>query len=106
MQGEVKMSDLMKELAADEELKRYMKEIAKFAAKIIKDANALPKERRQTMLETGVLNESEAITDAASFLNDRFKAQVVVYGEEDKNRYDPKQRSIVAMPCRPAIYIE
>jgi len=106
VQGEVKMSDLMKELAADEELKKYLKEIAKFAAKIIKDVNALPKERRQTMLETGVLNESEAITDAASFLDDRFKAQVVVYGEEDKNRYDPKQRSIVAMPCRPAIYIE
>ena len=106
VRGEVKMSDLMKELAADKELKRYMKEIAKFAAKIIKDANALPKERKQTILETGVLNESEAITDAANFLNDRFKAQVAVYGEEDKNRYDPKQRSTAAMPSRPAIYIE
>jgi leucyl-tRNA synthetase len=106
MQGEVKMNDLMKELAADKELKRYMKEIVKFAAKITKGANALPKERKQTLLETRVLNESEAITNAVGFLNDRFKAQVAVYGEEDKNRYDPKQRSTVAMPSRPAIYIE
>jgi quercetin dioxygenase-like cupin family protein len=29
-----------------------------------------------------------------------------VYSEDDKTRYDPKQRASMAMPYQPAIYIE
>jgi len=43
---------------------------------------------------------------AVGFLKERFKAEVSVYIENDEKRYDPKQRSSMAMPNQPAIYIE
>jgi leucyl-tRNA synthetase len=104
--GEMKMSELMKELAAEEDLKRHLKEIAKFAAKILKDASSMPEERKQVLLKIGTFDEKVAIADAIGFLGERFKAQAMVFGEEEKNRYDPKQRASMSMPCRPAIYIE
>ena len=44
--------------------------------------------------------------DAVGFLKERFKAEVQVYVETDGERYDPKNRAIMAMPNQPAIYIE
>jgi hypothetical protein len=41
-----------------------------------------------------------------NFLEERFNAKVAVYSEEDKARYDPKQRAALAIPRQPAIYIE
>ena len=51
-------------------------------------------------------NEKEIIEDALGFLKERFNAEVTVHGEEDKARYDPKQRATLATPGQPAIYIE
>lgn len=57
-------------------------------------------------MKVKVFNEKDVIEEARGFLMDRFKAQIMVYSEEDKERYDPRQRAVMAMPCRPAIYIE
>jgi leucyl-tRNA synthetase len=104
--GEVKLNELMKEFAAEEDLKRNIKEIAKIASKIMKEINRIPEKRRENMLRIGSFNEKEMIEDASGFLSERFKAQVMVYSEEDKETYDPKQKAVMSMPCRPAIYIE
>jgi len=104
--GEVKLNELMKEFAAEEDLKRNIKEIAKFASKILKEISRIPEKRRENMLRIGAFNEKEVIEGALGFLSERFKAQVMAYSEEDKERYDPKQRALMSMPCRPAIYIE
>jgi leucyl-tRNA synthetase len=106
MQGEVKMNEIMKELAVDEELKEHIKEIAKFAATAIKYIGGLPDERKHNMLKTKIIDEKTAIENAASFLSERFKAEVTVYDEEDSDSYDPKKKAAVSMPRRPAIYIE
>jgi leucyl-tRNA synthetase len=106
MQGEVKMNEIMKELAVDEELKEHIKEIAKFAATAIKYIGGLPDERKHNMLKTKIIDEKTAIENAASFLTERFKAEVTVYDEEDSDSYDPKKKAAVSMPRRPAIYIE
>jgi leucyl-tRNA synthetase len=106
MRGEAKISELMKELAADKDLKEHLGEIAKFATRIAKDVNGLPEEKRKELLRVGMMNEKTVITDALGFLSERFKAQIIVYDEEDEQRYDPRQRATIAMPCRPAIYIE
>jgi leucyl-tRNA synthetase len=105
-QGEVKLNELMKELSEEKELKENMKEVAKFATKILKEAGMIPENRRENMLKIKKLNEKEIIDGAKEFLSERFKAQITVYNEEDENIYDPKQRATMAIPCRPAIYIE
>jgi leucyl-tRNA synthetase len=106
-QGEIKINDLMKDFAREEILKKHLKEVPKFASKMIKEINRLSGERRENLLKIGVLNEKETIEQAKDFLAERFGVQVVrVYSEEDEKSFDPKQRAMLSAPCRPAIYIE
>jgi hypothetical protein len=66
----------------------------------------LPEEQKRDRLKSGVFDEYAAITSARDFLSERFKAEVLVYDEEDKQRYDPKKKAGMAVPMRPAIYVE
>lgn len=103
---QIKMNELMKELVADKDLKKHMGEIAKFASKTIKDLSGVPSERRRDLLKIGVLEEKQVIAEATGFLKERFKAEIAVHSEDDKQRYDPRQRAAMATPYRPAIYVE
>jgi leucyl-tRNA synthetase len=104
--GELRMNELMKELAAEKDLKRHIKEAAKFVAAMVKEINRMPEERREHLLKVAGLNEKEAVENAKGFLKERFGAEITVYDEEDVGRYDPKSRAALCAPCRPAIYIE
>jgi len=104
--GEMKLKELMKELVAEEDIKEDISEVAKFASKIVKDVNRMSEKRRENMLKAKAFNEKEVIGDARDFLRERFKSQIIVYNEKDKERYDPKQRALISVPYRPAIYIE
>jgi leucyl-tRNA synthetase len=104
--GEVKMSEVMKELVAEDDLKKNVKEVANFAQKTLKEVNRMPQDRRERVLKMKALEEKAAIEDAKDFLKQRLKAQIMVYSEEDSQRYDPKNRATLSMPFKPAIYIE
>jgi leucyl-tRNA synthetase len=104
--GEAKINEVMKQLAADPALKPHMKEIASLVPKIIKALIKVSGDRKTNQLKIGTVDEKTLIQGALTFLKDRFNAEVSVYSEEDKERYDPKQRAAMAMPNQPAIYIE
>ena len=104
--GEVKLNELMRGLAAEEDLKGKLKEVAKFASKVVQETGKVPEKRRVNLLRIGSLKEKEVIEAAKDFLADRFRARIIVYGDDEKKRYDPKRRAMLSMPCRPAIYIE
>ncbi|HVP26435.1 MAG TPA: leucine--tRNA ligase [Candidatus Bathyarchaeia archaeon] len=104
--GEVKMNEVMKELAKEDALKKNPKEIAKFASKMIKETNRMPETQRENVLKTTEINEKEALENAKEFLADRFNAQIMIYEEEDRKRYDPRNRAVLSAPLKPAIYIE
>jgi leucyl-tRNA synthetase len=106
LQGEVKMGEVMRELSADKELKPHMREVASLVPRMIKAVAKLPSERRVNALKTGAMDEKYVIEDAVDFLEERFNAEVCVYSEDDKNRYDPKKRAGMAMPGQPALYVE
>jgi leucyl-tRNA synthetase len=106
LQGEVKVNEVMKELAKDSDLKAHMKAVAVFVPKVLKALSKLPSDRKTRLAQVEISNEKEIFEDAAVFLKARFNAQIAVYGEEDEARYDPKQRATMAMPYQPAIYIE
>ena len=103
--GEAKINELMKELAADKDLRSNMKDVAKLVPKMVKETGGIPEERKQHLLEIKMLEEKAIIEDAKGFLAERFKAQIGVYDEESKC-YDPKRKANTAMPYRPAIYLE
>jgi leucyl-tRNA synthetase len=104
--GEVKMNEVMKELAADAELKPRLKEVAGVVPRVIKVMMKLSGERKTNLLKIGAVNEKEIVQGAVGFLEERFNAEVDVYSEEDAGRYDPKQRAGLALPGQPAIFIE
>ena len=106
VEGEIKVNEVMKELAKDSSLRENMKAVASFVPKVLKVLSKLPNERKVRLAKIEVTNEKEIIEDALGFLKERFNAGVTVYGEEDKARYDPKQRAALATPGQPAIYIE
>jgi len=106
VQGEVKVNEVMKELAKDSALKANMKAVAAFVPKVLKALSKLPSDRKARIAQVELANEKEIIEEAAAFLKERFNAQVAVYSEEDAARYDPKQRATMAMPYQPAIYVE
>ncbi|MEA2089264.1 MAG: leucine--tRNA ligase [Thermoproteota archaeon] len=100
------VSSLMKELTADPELKKKVKDIAKFIPKILNDVNQASDDKKQRRVEIGILDENMVLKEAKSFFQREFDAEIYVYQEANPQRYDPKQRSRIARPYRPAIYIE
>jgi len=104
--GEPKINEVMRELATDSSLKPHMKGAAALVPKIIKAMTKLSNERKANMIKIKTADEKTIIQSAKDFLHERFNAEVEAYGEDDKKRYDPKQRAAMAMPNQPAIYIE
>ena len=104
--GEAKIGDLMKEFAAEKDLKPHMKDIAGLVPKVIKGLTKVSGERKANMQRIKAVNEIAILEGAVGFLHDRFNAEINVYNENDEARFDPKQRAVMAMPYQPAIYIE
>jgi leucyl-tRNA synthetase len=104
--GEAKINLLMKEFAADKDLKLYMKDIASMIPRISKTLTKVSSERKANMQQIKVVNEQEILTGAKAFLEQRFSAEVTIFSEDNDKRFDPKNRAIIAAPYQPAIYIE
>ncbi len=103
---EVKLDEIMRELASEQELKGKLKEVAKFASKVMQETSRIPEKRKADILKVGMLKEKEVINNAKAFLAARFKTCIIVHGEDENERYDPKSRATLSVPYRPAIYIE
>jgi hypothetical protein len=104
--GEAKINELMKEFAADKDLKPHMKDIAGMFPRVMKALTKLPNERKANIIKIKAVDEKEILDNALGFLKERFKAEVCVFSEDYPKRYDPKNRAVMAMPYQPAIYIE
>jgi len=104
--GRASLGDLMKELMGDPELRRLAGEVAGFAREALDEANRMPGDRKQRLLKVGALDEKEALKRASGFLRGELGAEVNVYGEEDPQRHDPRNRARLAKPHRPAIFVE
>jgi len=104
--GEAKISELMKEFAADKDLKPHMKDIAGMVPRIIKAHLKVSGERKANMQQIKTVDEQTILASAVGFLGQRFNAEVTVYSENDTERFDPKNRATMAVPYQPAIYIE
>jgi hypothetical protein len=83
-----------------------MKEISKLAPRLAKDMQATASDMQEKRRRLGRINERDALEDAAAFLGKEFKCEIIVIGESDGGKYDPKGRAQTAQPFRPAIYVE
>jgi leucyl-tRNA synthetase len=104
--GEAKINELMKDFAADKDLKPHMKDIAALVPKTLKALTKVSAERKANMKQIQTVDEKALLAGASAFFGERFNAQVTVYSEADQELFDPKQRSTMSIPYQPAIYIE
>jgi len=104
--SKIAQKDLMKELMQDPKFRAEAEKVAKFVSQITDEVNQMREERKRRLASVGVLDESEILKDAKTFLERVLKAEIYVYEEGDPQSYDPKKKALQAKPCRPAIYIE
>jgi len=100
------LSDLMKELMTHPDLKEMAEKIAKFGRLIVDEVNRMPDDKKRRQLQVKVLNEYQTLKEAENFFEQELNAEIHVYSEEDPQCHDPKKKSELARPYRPAIYIE
>jgi leucyl-tRNA synthetase len=106
VRAKIQQKDLMKELIADPALKAKAEKVAKFAVQIMDEVNRMSEERKQRILQIGIMNEVQTLNEAETFYEKEINAEIRAYDEEDEKRYDPKGRAVLARPYRPAIFIE
>jgi len=100
------LSDLMKELMTNSDLKKMAEKVAKFARQIAEEINRMPENKKQRQLQIGPMDENKTLKEAAAFFGREFNAKIHTYHEDDPKRHDPKRKAELARPYRPAIYIE
>ncbi|HUK27854.1 MAG TPA: leucine--tRNA ligase [Candidatus Acidoferrales bacterium] len=83
-----------------------VKDLPKYASKIIQQVRTMPNELRARRLEVGEVDERRLFADAQPFFSKELKTEVEVHSEEDGQLYDPKGRAKMAEPYRPAIFLE
>ena len=82
------------------------KGLPKFAAKIVKQARTMSTDLRRRRISVGELDEKSVLAESKPFLSRELKTHVEIHSEDDPDLYDPKMRSKLAEPYRPAIFIE
>jgi len=102
----IDIRESMKALMEDPELKSFAKMLAPFVSRLIEEFNALPEERKRKLINVGVIDEMAEISEAKIFLGKEFNAEIMVYREDDPQKYDPRGKAQQARPFKPAIYIE
>ncbi len=100
------LSDHMKELMTNPDLKKMAEKVARFTRQIIDEINQMPDDKKSRQLQVKGLNEYQTLKETKSFFEKELNAEVHVYSEEDPQCHDPKKKSALARPYRPAIYIE
>ncbi len=96
---------LVKELIVKFNLEKIGSQAANFINKTIEEVNRMPEDLLNRRLNVGMLDEYACLNKAKKFFEKEFKAFVYVFREEDVNIFDPKGRSRLAEPYRPAIYL-
>lgn len=104
--GKLVPGNLIRKLMEDSDLRAKAKEVAEFAGKVVDEVNRTPTDRRQRILNIGIIDEAQLLKEAEEFLEAELGAEVHIYAEDDPAINDPKNRARLAKPMRPAIYIE
>jgi len=103
-ENKLDMSNLMKTVVSDTELKKQVKEIPNYAGKLLLEIKKISEnDKKRYQVE---LNEKEYIEKAIPFLEKELSSKIGVYSADDENIYDPSDKIKLATPLRPAIYIE
>lgn len=102
--GEADVGELIR--VSREELGRPPQQLAEFFKQVIKELRGISRERLET-LAGAEFDELRVLLEGSDFLREQFGVEEVrVFKADDPKRYDPKDRAKLAVPLKPAIYVE
>ncbi|MDR1690640.1 MAG: leucine--tRNA ligase [Candidatus Methanoplasma sp.] len=101
--GTLDIPTLTKKCMADEEMRKNGKAVSEFVKKVVTDLTRSSLDSKRDMM--GV-DEYSLLASAKDFLSEDMNAEVIVFSADDKDAYDPQNKSRAAVPGRPAIYLE
>ena len=105
MSARMSISDLMKTLIADPELKQVAAKVAKFARRVAEEIQRIPEDIKQKQIFVGIFDETGLLKYNAEFFEREFNIKLHVFNENEMNLFDPQRKAESAKPYRPAIYI-
>jgi len=106
LSAKVEMGDAMRSLMKDQELRKKAKEVSAYVGKLLPEINVMPEDQKRRRVKAEKIDEEALLNEAKKLLEREFKAEILIYNEDDAKRYDPMNRASLAKPYRPAIYIE
>ena len=98
------IKNIMKEVMADPEMRRLGQEVAKFTGKLAEKIKKLGEKDKKRYLK--VIDEKKYLENSQGFLEKTFSCKFEIKKADEKELYDPKNKSKFADPLKPAIYIE
>jgi len=102
-EGKLTIPDLTKACMAREDLRKNGKAVSSLAQKVAVEFQRSTVEQKLPLVET---DETKLFSDAAAFLSEENGVPVEVYCADAEGIYDPQGKAKVAIPGRPAIYLE
>ena len=104
---EKNFSNIMKLIISDPET-HFAKKDPNLIKKIVNDILSDSYESQNNRLKIGTFDEINIINYFAKFILSEIhsSAKLVIFSENDPNKYDPKYRSKFSRPFKPAIYLE
>lgn len=103
-EGALNPGALIKGLMSNPEMRRYGKEVSKFAQKLVADITSMSEDTFNTLVNFD-LDEKIALEENIDFFEKEIGCPVEVYSA-DNAEYDPENKARFAFPLRPAIYLE
>ncbi|MGI0084567.1 MAG: class I tRNA ligase family protein, partial [Nitrososphaerales archaeon] len=83
------------------------REVADMLPKITKTINELGDDFVKTYAEAAnKLDEEKTYSCAINYLEEELSAGVVIHPNDEPSKFDPKQRAKLALPLKPALYLE
>jgi len=95
---------LMKEVMSDSKMKFMAKQVSQFVGKLPGDVMKLNENDKKRYLVE--IKENEYLEKSKDYLKNVFSCEIEICSAEDKNIYDPTNKTRFAIPLRPAIYVE
>jgi len=104
--GKVEIGELIRTATKELGLRLYAADLAKYMQHVVQELRAMSQEQLAT-IAAAEIDEQHVLADAAEFIRKQFGVEMVqVFKADDRARYDPQDRARLAVPLRPAIYVE
>jgi len=95
---------IMKDVMSDPDMKQKGNVVSKFVGKLPKEIMKLnDNDKKRFIID---INEQKHLDESKDYIKKTFNCDINIFASEEKDIYDPENKSKFAEPLRPAIYIE